>query len=215
MADNLTQQQIVLYERTSTEYLMNPLAKKGLTLLEYHQLEESTGTRYEYHDGEVFAMAGGTLEHSAITANVISLLSSLLPDHCRAFESNLKVYVSAAKKGLYPDVSVACRPVDRMREINAITNPVLLVEVLSKSTANYDPVSTAGGEKFWFFSQLPSLREYVLVEQESWKVEIRYRDSADKNWEMAYFSGENTAVLLRSFGVALPMNQLYQDSLDF
>ena len=71
MVDNLTQQQIVLHERTSTEYLMNPLAKKGLTLLEYHQLEGSTGTRYEYHDGEVFVMAGGTLEYSAITAALL------------------------------------------------------------------------------------------------------------------------------------------------
>ena len=189
---------------------MNPLAKEHLTLTEYQQLEEETNSRYEYHDGEVFAMAGGTLEHSAITANVVSLLSNLLPDNCRPFESNLKVYVTAAKKGLYPDVSVACRPVDRMREINAITNPILLVEVLSKSTANYDR-----GEKFWFFSQLASLREYVLIEQDSWKVETRYRESADKNWEMAYFEGEGTQVALRSLSLSLPMDQLYKNSADF
>ena len=102
-----------------------------------------------------------------------------------------------------------------MREINAITNPILLIEVLSKSTANYDPVSTAGGQKFWFFSQLASLREYVLIEQDSWKVETRYRSSVDKNWEMAYFEGENTAVTLRSFDIKLPMNEIYQDIDDF
>ena len=117
---------------------MEPVLKHNLSLTEYQQLEENTSTRYEYHDGEVFAMAGGTFEHSAITANVVGLFNNLLPKNCRPLESNLKIYISTVKKGLYPDVSVVCRPVERMKEINAITNPVLLVEVLSKSTAGYD-----------------------------------------------------------------------------
>ena len=189
---------------------MEPVLKHNLSLAEYQQLEEDTSTRYEYHDGEVFAMAGGTFEHSAITANVVGLFNNLLPKNCRPLESNLKIYISTVKKGLYPDVSVVCRPVERMKEINAITNPVLLVEVLSKSTAGHDR-----GEKFWFFSQLPSLKEYVLIEQESWQVEVRYRSAVDKNWEMTYFQGENTEVTLRSVGIKLPMAQIYQDIDDF
>ena len=189
---------------------MESAVNSRLSLAEYHQLEEDTNTRYEYHDGEVFAMAGGTLEHSAITSNVLRLIGNLLPDNCRTYESNLKVYVDAVRKGLYPDISVACRPVDRMREINAITNPILLVEVLSRSTANYDR-----GDKFWFFSQLKSLREYVLIEQSSWKVETRYRSSVDKNWEMVHFEGEDAEVALRSLDIALPMRQIYQDIDDF
>ena len=189
---------------------MEPVLKNNLSLAEYQQLEEDTNTRYEYHQGEVFAMAGGTMEHSGIAANVLKLLGNLLPTNCRPFESNLKVYIPAVDKGLYPDVSVACRPVERMKEINAITNPVLLVEVLSKSTAGYDL-----GKKFWYFSQLPSLREYVLIEQDSWKVETRYRSSAKKNWEMAYFEGEDTEVVLRSVDVRLPMSHIYQDIEDF
>lgn len=105
---------------------MEPVVKKNLSLAEYHQLEENTDTRYEYHNGEVFAMAGGTLEHSAITTNVLRLLGNLLPGNCRPFESNLKIYIASLDKGLYPDVSVACRPVDRMQEINAITNDIKL-----------------------------------------------------------------------------------------
>ena len=189
---------------------MESVLKHNLSLTEYQQLEENTSTRYEYHHGEVFAMAGGTMEHSGIAANVLKLLGNLLPANCRPFESNLKIYIAAVDKGLYPDVSVACRPVDRMKEINAITNPILLVEVLSKSTAGYDL-----GKKFWYFSQLPSLREYVLIEQESWQVEVRYRSAVDKNWEMTYFQGENTEVALRSVGIKLPMAQIYQDIDDF
>jgi Uma2 family endonuclease len=189
---------------------MESAVKHKLSLAEYQQLEENTDTRYEYHDGEVFAMAGGTLEHSAITSNVLRLIGNRLSNNCRTYESNLKIYVDGARKSLYPDVSVACRPVNRMREINAITNPILLVEVLSKSTANYDR-----GDKFWFFSQLASLREYVLIEQDSWKVETRYRSSPDKHWEMAYFEGENTEVVLRSLDIRLAMNQIYQNIEDF
>ena len=66
---------------------MEPVAKKSLSLAEYHQLEEATNTRYEYHDGEVFAMAEGTLEHSAIATNVLGLMSNLLPVNCRPFKS--------------------------------------------------------------------------------------------------------------------------------
>lgn len=189
---------------------MKSAVEHKLSLAEYRQLEEDTDTRYEYHDGEVFAMAGGSLEHSAIITNVLNMLGNLLPSDCRPFESNLKVYISSVKKGLYPDISVACRPVNHLREINAITNPVLLIEVLSDSTANYDR-----GDKFWFFSQLKSLREYVLIEQNSWKVETRYRSSIDRNWEMAYFEGENTEVTLRSFDIHLPMHQIYRDIEDF
>ena len=103
---------------------MESVVKNKLSLAKYHQLEEDTDTRYEYHDGAVFAMAGGSLEHSAIITNVLNALGNLLPRDCRPFESNLKVYVSSANKGLYPDISVACRPVERVRDINAITNPV-------------------------------------------------------------------------------------------
>ena len=149
-----------------------------LTLSEYQQLEEETDTRYEYHDGEVFAMSGpsrpgASRKHSAIATNVSSFLDANLPQGCRPFDSDLKVYVEAVKKGFHPDVSVACQPITGPEEINAIDNPILLVEVLSESTAAYDQ-----GRKFWYFSQLSSLREYVLIEQDRWAVETRYRESA-------------------------------------
>ena len=158
---------------------MQPAIKTKLSLTDYQRLEEETDTRYEYHDGEVFAMAGASRKHSAIAANVSSFLNGVLPAGCRPFDSDLKIYVEAVNKGFHPDVSIACRPITGPDEMNAIDNPIILIEILSKSNADYDPVSTAGGEKFWFFSQLPSLREYVLIEQDRWAVETRYRDSAE------------------------------------
>lgn len=188
---------------------MNAVTKEKLSLAEYQQLEEDTDTRYEYHDGEIFAMSGASRKHSAISSNVITLLNNQLPRGCRSFDSDLKVYIESIKKGLHPDVSVACRPITGPEEINAVDNPILLVEVLSQSTSEYDR-----GQKFWFFSQLPSLREYVLIEQNRWAVETRYRDSADGEWVMAYYEGEDTEVILRSLDLQLPMHQIYEETED-
>ena len=193
---------------------MEAFDRRKLSLAEYQQLEEETDTRYEYHDGEVFAMSGAARKHSAIASNVGRNLGNLLPKGCRTFDSDLKVYVEAVNKGFHPDVSVACRPITGPEEMNAIDNPVLLVEVISEGLADYDPVSTAGGQKFWFYSQLPSLREYVLIEQGRWAVETRYRSSADDNWVMAYHEGENAEVVLRSLDLRVPLTQIYEDTDD-
>ncbi len=186
---------------------MEAVTKKKLSLADYQQLEDTSDNKYEYHDGEVFAMSGAARKHSAIASNVIGQLNSMLPEGCRSFDSDLKVYIESVRKGLHPDVSVACRPITGPDEINAIDNPVLLIEILSPSTSAYDR-----GQKFWFFSQLPSLREYVLIEQDQWAVEVRYRSSADHDWVMAYYEGEDEEVLLRSFDLRLPLRQIYYDT---
>ncbi len=113
-----------------------------LTLAEYNQLEEEMQQRYEYHDGEVFAMAGGDPVHNAIGGNVITVLNQLLRNKsCNVFTSDQKVYIDFASKYLYPDASVTCGPVERAeKDTKAIVNPILLVEVLSISTEAYDPV---------------------------------------------------------------------------
>ncbi len=186
-----------------------PLANQKLSLVEYQRLEEETDTRYEYHDGAVFAMSGATRKHSAIASNINRALGNLLPSGCRPFDSDLKIYVESVNKGFHPDVSVACRPIETPDEINAISNPVLLVEVISESSAAYDR-----GGKFWFYSQLPSLREYVLVEQEQMAVETRHRKTADNDWVMAYFEGKEAKAILRSFDLHLPLAQIYEDTDD-
>ena len=192
--------------------MMEATANKRYTLSEYQQSEEETGVRYEYHNGEVFAMSGGSPEHSAIVINVSDVLLGTLPAGCRRFNSDLKVYVPAVDKSFHPDLTVACRPIEKPDEINAISNPILLVEVLSESTSAYDPVSTAGGKKFWYFSQLPSLREYVLIEQDRWAVETRYRESAESKWTMEYYEGAEAEVIFRSIDLQTPIDRIYEDT---
>ncbi|MGB3587016.1 MAG: Uma2 family endonuclease [Tunicatimonas sp.] len=177
-------------------------------------MEEASDIRYEYHNGEVFAMSGAAPKHSALSSNVNSFLRANLPPGCRPFDSDLKVFVDTLQKGFHPDVSVACRPTTGPDEINAINNPILIVEVLSPSTADYDPVSTAGGQKFWFYAELPSLREYVLIEQKRQAVEVRYRPSSEGKWVMAYYEGEDAEILLRSLDLRLKVSQDYEDTED-
>lgn len=188
---------------------MEHATKKRVSLAEYNQLEEEDDLRYEYHDGEVFAMAGGDPKHSAIAGSIIYLLSSALRGKgCTPFTSDTKFYIASLNKSLYPDVSVVCRPFERSdKDSRALTNPVLLVEVLSDSTADYDR-----GAKFRYYSQIPSLREYVLVEQNSWTVETRYRNTVSDEWKMDWFEGEKAEVILRSLNITLPMTELYRET---
>ena len=113
---------------------------RRLTLEEYCQLEEKMQQRYEYHDGEVFAMTGGDPVHNAIGVNVTTLLNQLLREkNCNVFNSDQKVWIQSIRRSLYPDTSVTCGLVERSAEDKkSIINPVLLVEVLSDSTEAKD-----------------------------------------------------------------------------
>ncbi len=191
---------------------MEAAKKKHLSLAEYNQLEEETNQRYEYHDGEVFAMAGAATDvgdpvHGAIAGNLIGLLhSALRPKDCTVLTSDVKFYIPSINRSLYPDVSVVCGPSERSeQDTKALTNPILLIEVLSDGNASYDR-----GTKFHYYSELPSLREYVLVEQHTWKVETRYRSRPEEPWQMDWFSGESAEVRLRSVDLTLPMADLYR-----
>ncbi|MGB3849771.1 MAG: Uma2 family endonuclease [Tunicatimonas sp.] len=177
-----------------------------LTLAEYNQLEEETQQCYEYHDGEVFAMAGGDPVHNAIGGNVITVLNQLLRNkNCNVFTSDQKVYIDFANKYLYPDASVTCGPVERAeKDTKAIVNPILLVEVLSISTEAYDR-----GRKFEYFSRLPSLREYVLLSQHEPKAQLHYRSSPTEPWQVTWVSELDQTLRLPSLEIETTLDELY------
>ena len=177
-----------------------------LTLAEYNQLEEETQQRYEYHDGVVFAMAGGDPVHNAIGGNVITMLNqSLRKKQCNVFTSDQKVYIDFFRKSLYPDASVTCGSVERSDEdTKAIVNPILLVEVLSDSTEAYDR-----GRKFEYFSKLPSLREYVLLSQHEPKAQLHYRPSATEPWQITWVSQLDQTLTLQSLEIETTLEELY------
>jgi len=182
-----------------------------LTLQEYQQLEEATGQRYEYHNGEVFAMAGGEPKHNAICGNMTTVLNQLLRNKpCNVFTSDQKVHIASINCSLYPDVSVTCGPVERAeKDTRAIVNPVLLVEVLSESTAGYDR-----GDKFKYYSKIPSLREYVLVQQDEPSVQICYRSSDSDLWQITWIDDLAQPIPLQSLEIEIPLEELYLKTED-
>ncbi|MEM6844505.1 MAG: Uma2 family endonuclease [Bacteroidota bacterium] len=177
-----------------------------LTLEEYNQLEEENQQRYEYHDGEVYAMAGGDPVHNAIGHNIQVLLGSALrKKSCNVFTSDQKVYIQSVNRSFYPDASVTCGSVERSdQDTRAITNPILLMEVLSDSTEAFDR-----GEKFEYFSKLSSLQEYVLVSQHEPVVQVFYRDSENSLWQMNWVRGKEKVLTLRSLEIETTLEDIY------
>ena len=126
---------------------------------EYLDVERQSSVRHEYLDGEIYAMAGGTPEHGILASRVAALIAGRLPEGCRVGNSDVKINVLATGLRTYPDASVICGALQRdPKDELAVTNPVLLVEVTSASTEDYDR-----GDKLSHYKQIDSLKAVLLV----------------------------------------------------
>ncbi|MBI2950427.1 MAG: Uma2 family endonuclease, partial [Verrucomicrobia bacterium] len=130
-----------------------------LSEAEYLEIERQAEFKSEFYDGEMFAMAGGSPQHSLVSVNTVAELRDKLKSRCVVFNAGLRVKVEATGLLTYPDASVVCGP-QRFFEEDTLLNPGLIVEVLSDSTEAYDR-----GKKFEHYRQIASLREYLLVSQ--------------------------------------------------
>lgn len=179
-----------------------------MTYAEYVAAEATSEVRHEYLSGEVWEMAGGTPEHSALAAAVIRELgASLRGKPCRTFTSDLRVRVLDTGLTTYPDVSVVCGQIETAPDDeDAVTNPVVLVEVLSEATEGYDR-----GAKAAHYRRIPSLREYVLVSQGEPRVEVQRRLDSGR-WELLEARPGET-IELSSLGVRLDVSAVYANPL--
>ena len=184
----------------------DPVAR--MTYAEYVELERVESVKHEYLRGEVFAMAGGTLERGRLGSRFSWLSRSGLGDRpCEAFSSDAKVRVDATDLTTYPDVAVICGRIERSpADAEAATNPVVLVEVLSDSTEAYDR-----GEKFAHYRRLSALREYVLVSQGEPRIEV-FRRTPSGTWEL-FEVGPGGQAMLESIGVALAVDDVFANAL--
>jgi len=183
--------------------------KKSRTAQEYLAWERQQPEKHEFHDGEVFAMAGATFEHNQIVINVGAELRSALRDKpCRVCASDLRVRVPATGLYTYPDASVVCgRPEFEDGSLDTLLNPLVLVEVLSESTQDYDR-----GTKFTNYRTIPSLREYVLISSDQVLVE-HYTRGDDGLWVLRdHRAGARLA--LPSVGCELAVDELYLKVFD-
>ena len=171
---------------------------------EYFEWEAKQEIRHEYINGEVFAMAEGTIDHSAIAANLIALLRPHVRGrNCRVLGSDAKVGISKSGEFFYPDLLVTCDDRDR-HSAKAVFYPTLIIEVLSPSTEAYNR-----GGKFARYRQLNSLCEYVLVSSERFCVEA-FRLNERGKWELTPY-GEGDLVQLASIGFECAIANIYED----
>ncbi len=185
------------------------VAESGIryTPEEYLRREYDAQEKHQYYHGEIYAMAGGTAEHSFIIANLTGELHSRLKGgRCRVFDSNLRVRIPRTTLYTYPDVGVICGeidfdPLDKRR--TTLLNPSLLVEVLSPSTEAWDR-----GEKLQSYIQIESLREYVLVSSQTASVETFLRQ-ADGTWLYTPTRPPAAAAKLQSLNIELPFADIY------
>jgi Uma2 family endonuclease len=170
---------------------------------EYLALEASSDVKHEYLEGQIYAMAGGTPEHAALAAAVIGLIfPQIRAGRCRALDADLRVRVGATGLATYPDVTVVRGPreVDP-EDMQAVTNPTLIVEVLSPSTKDYDR-----GDKFEHYKHLVSLRQYVLVSQDERLVEVWTR--GPDGWSSRP-TRDGEIASLDAIGARLDVSELY------
>lgn len=174
-----------------------------MSVEEYFALEEKNpDTRYEYVDGYVQMMAGGSANHATISGNIFAILKSLLRGSpCRAYNSDMKVSVSE-ERYFHPDVTVTCDPRDR-GTANLIQSPCVVIEALSPSTETRDR-----GRKLQWYLACPSIKEYLLVDTRSIRIE-RYRKEQRK-WTYDAFEAE-VEVEVTTLGIHFPIADAYED----
>jgi len=180
--------------------------RKYYTPEEYLALEESSDYRSEYYQGEIFAMSGGSANHNRIIRNLLVALTLALEGRgCEAFATDLRLFVK--KNGLYtyPDLMVICDQLEFIKgRTDTIINPVVIVEVLSKSTQDYDR-----GTKFELYRAIETFQDYLLIDQSRIHVEYFHRLD-DGRWILQEYNLIEDALIVESISFKLALSRIYQ-----
>lgn len=174
---------------------------------EYLALEEQSPIRHEYLEGEIYAMAGGSPDHAALAAALISVIRSKLTPGCRMFTSDLRVRIPVTGLSTYPDAAVVCGRTERATDDPlAVVNPLLLIEVTSPSTEEYDRT-----EKLRQYKHLPSVREVLIASHREPHLTLHQREEA--GWSVLT-AGRGGALTLSSVAVRVEVDEIYRDDLE-
>ena len=187
---------------------MTAAPRLRFTFRDYVQVDESSEARHEYLDGLILGMAGGTPEHARIAAAIVgSLGQQLTGKRCAVFSEALRVRSVTTGFAGYPDVTVVCGALQRDPEnANTVTNPAVVVEVQSPSTAEYD-----AGEKLSHYRAIASIEHVVLVAHDAQRIDVWSREAAGEFTLRSY--GPSDAAALPAIGCALDVGEIYRDPL--
>ncbi|MBL8174052.1 MAG: Uma2 family endonuclease [Bryobacterales bacterium] len=191
--------------RAATGYhtFMGALPVPKMTVKEYLEADQASERPLEYHDGEIFPLAEASLRHAAIETRIGALLHQGLKNKpCEAI-GTMRVRVSPTQY-VQPDLIVYCgKPVLTDESDPSLTNPSVIFEILSPSTAGYDYSG-----KFQLYRQLPSFEEYLLVAQDQPRIEV-FRRMTDGRWLLTVYEGESAVAKVESLEIEIPLAEIY------
>lgn len=179
--------------------------RRRYTPAEYLALEEQAEYKSEYYKGEIIAMAGSSLNHNRIAKNIcFAIDEDLAGKSCESFMGDIRLWIEKKEFYTYPDVMVVCgQPKFVEGRTDTIINPIIIVEVLSESTAGYDR-----GEKFQAYWTLDTLVEYVLVDQ--YRIHAEYfRRISEKEWRLLVLTKSDDTLILESLEIDIPLSKIY------
>ncbi len=178
--------------------------KTKLSIEEYLSFERASAEKHEFFQGEVFAMAGAGNLHNIIFSNLFGELTiQLKGKSCYPYGSDMRIYIPHNTLFTYPDISIFCNEPNQFEEDN-LTNPTVLIEILSPSTKNYDR-----GDKFKLYRDIPSLKEYMLVDSESINIEA-FRINPAKHWELEEYKKIDEVLSVPTLELTIPVKEIYQ-----
>lgn len=187
--------------------------KSRFTVEEYLQMERAATERHEYYRGEIFrmqghgealAMSGAGDRHNIIFSNLFGeLCIKLKGKKCSPFGPDMRLSIPENTLFTYPDISVYCRDIEDSIDEDTIVNPTVLIEILSLSTRSYDR-----GEKFMLYRDIPTLREYILVDTDSVRVEV-YRINNSGHWELEEYKQLAEQLVIPVLGFSIPLSDIY------
>ncbi|MDQ6761349.1 MAG: Uma2 family endonuclease [Bacteroidota bacterium] len=181
---------------------------KKYSISEYLAIEENSIEKHEFYNGKINKMSGGTYNHNLIASNIITTLNILLEEKQQEYAvlgSDMKVYSPRILSFVYPDAVVVCeKPLFYEDRKDIITNPLLIVEVLSPSTEDYDRKG-----KFFDYKQIPSFKEYLLVEQNIAFITASYK-IADRTWQDTEANGSDAYIYLKSIDCTISLSKIYK-----
>ncbi len=181
--------------------------KRKYTIEEYLEMENASKVKHEYYQGEIFAMAGAKMQHNEICENIFfQLRLKLKGKPCKPHMSDTRIYIEKNTLFTYPDLSVICgKPESLNNDDLNFLNPTLIFEVLSSSTKDYDL-----NEKFNLFKEIPTLKEYVVVDSEAIASETYYLDNYG-NWQKTQYNTIGESIFLKSLQISLELKDVYDE----
>jgi Uma2 family endonuclease len=184
---------------------MQQAAAKYITQQDYLELERNALDKHEYYKGEIFAMSGASFKHNLIESNLRGALHNFLQDkNCNEFGSNLRIHIPSNTLYTYPDIIVLCdEPQFVDEEFDTITNPSVIIEILSPSTANYDR-----GTKFDLYREIISLKEYILVDSNDIHL-VLYVKNANNTWTLSETKDISGSIRIPSIDFTINLADIY------